>query len=572
MNWDGVRVLLPLGLFFFGLTQAWLSPDRGADLFARQSFYVILALFLAWVWAAADFLRERREGLYRIGAQDRDVLFMASALTAVIFLSVEVGFKTLSDETNLLSVSQSMLNEGTAFNLLQGKFYFGNLNVQEVGIPTRPLLFPFLTSLLHRVLGFRPLLNPFLLNGILLWTGLMLLGLWAKRRSGSRWTALAAMLLVLAQPILSISATSAGFDLLSTLLYFGLLALARELWLRPSDALFRWFWLTLLLFCQVRYESVLHAGLMGVILVASKRLGRAEYSRHRELLAWTPLFLLPWILQRAVTAGQWETDPGVAPFALSHLVLHFGEWLKLHSSWNSTLPYALTLHWAALGLALYGVANWLQTRNQSSGTRSGEHSSSLRGWRVLVALTFVSTQAVFLAHHMGTPAHPTQARFFLTWAVGMSLLPLFFHFRFPRLFGPGPLLALSALGFVLHHPTAIEGRFIDQLYLIRETRFVLSELDRLGGPKGIVVTDRPGQYAALGYGSADFSRLNRERELYLTELKRGLFPAIFVIQKVTYANEQPVPGQVLDPNFKTEILAETQATETERIRLLKIVP
>lgn len=567
-----VRVFFPLGLFFYGLAQAWLSPDRGADLFARDSFYVILALFLAWAWAAVDFLSERREGLRGVFLKDRDVFFMATVLTAVIFLSVEVGFKTLSDETNLLAVSQSMLNEGTVFNLLQGKFYFGNLNVQEVGIPTRPLLFPFLTSLLHRVLGFRPLLNPFLLNGILLWTGLTLLGLWSKRRSGSRWTAFAAMLLVLAQPILSISATSGGFDLLSTLLYFGVLALARELWVRPSDALFRWFWLTLILFCQVRYESVVHAGLMVGVLVWAKRLGRLEFARHRELLAWTPLFLLPWILQRAVTAGQWETDPGVEPFAFGHLARHFGEWLRLHSAWNSTLPYALTLHWATVGLGLYWALDWLKARSRNQGLRLAERPSELRGWHVLVVVTFLSTQALFLAHHMGAPGHPTQARFFLTWAVGMSLLPLFFHFRFPQLFGQGPLLALSALAFVLHHPTAIEGRFIDQLYLIRETRFVISELERLGSPKGVVVTDRPGQYAALGYGSADFSRLNRDRDLYLSELKRGLFQGIFVIQKVSYATEQPVPGQELDPGFRTEVLAETQATESERIRLLKIVP
>ena len=101
---------------------------------------------------------------------------------------------------------------------------------------------------------------------------------------------------------------------------------------------------------------------------------------------------------------------------------------------------------------------------------------------------------------------------------------------------------------------------------------MISELERLGSPRGVVVTDRPGQYAALGYGSADFSRLNRDRELYLTELKRGLFPGIFVIQKVSYATEQPLPGQEIDPGFRTEVLAETQATESERIRLLKIVP
>ena len=103
-----VRVFFPLGLFFYGLAQAWLSPDRGADLFARDSFYVILALFLAWAWAAVDFLSERREGLRGVFLKDRDVFFMATVLTAVIFLSVEVGLKTLSVETNLLSVSQSM--------------------------------------------------------------------------------------------------------------------------------------------------------------------------------------------------------------------------------------------------------------------------------------------------------------------------------------------------------------------------------------------------------------------------------------------------------------------------------
>ncbi len=90
-------------------------------------------------------------------------LFFCLILSLAVFKSVEVKFKTLSDETNLLAKSRSLSFEKKPLNMTEAKNYFKNTHPLNYELPKRPLLFPFTVSILHNLLGYHPS-NVFLLN------------------------------------------------------------------------------------------------------------------------------------------------------------------------------------------------------------------------------------------------------------------------------------------------------------------------------------------------------------------------------------------------------------------------
>src|ERR1035437_8834519 len=72
---------------------------------------------------------------------------------SVVFLSTDIGFKVLSDETNLLSVANMLTVFGKASNTEMWQFYYHNFHALDVSVPSRPILFPILISLVEMVVG-----------------------------------------------------------------------------------------------------------------------------------------------------------------------------------------------------------------------------------------------------------------------------------------------------------------------------------------------------------------------------------------------------------------------------------
>ena len=76
-------------------------------------------------------------------------LLVSFVLTVSIFSSNPFFYKTLSDETNLLSISRSLLIEKRAYNVTEGLYYYNNFQALKHGIPKRPLLHPYLVQWIH---------------------------------------------------------------------------------------------------------------------------------------------------------------------------------------------------------------------------------------------------------------------------------------------------------------------------------------------------------------------------------------------------------------------------------------
>lgn len=541
---------------------SFATRDRVHSHFSHVAFYLIAALILVWAQQLFAF----RAPVWRwIQAQRRPVLYavlVGNLFAGLLFYSSRPDFRTLSDETNLLGVSKSMLATHTTYNVTMGRYYYENFYPIANEVPIRPLVFPFFTYLMHTVLGY-DYRNAFVVNFVALaglGSALCLLGTVTAGYAAGAGT----VLLLAAYPVVAIYGTSAGFDLLSAVFFFlSLLALVH--FMREKSAqTFALLWTTLLVFANIRYESIAILVVMIAGLFCGGYLKRSVWWRHRMLLALSPFLLLPLAWQQVLSKGKYENAPGVPLFSFDHFKLHFGEFFQGQFDFNFKYPYASLISLAALGAFCYLVVLAVR-RRQVFGMAWARHA-----WG-LVLLCVCAQFTIFLAHHAGTPLHPAQARFFIFIAILNPVLILLARVALPQIRSIS-LIALGTFSFFLYHPMAVDGRFINPLILNRETRLCMDFLAKQAERATLIIADRPGQFTALGYGAVDFNFANRNEADLINSYQRRLFPQIVVFQRIQYANGLPYENyQLKSAAFRLEILEERQLTGDEFLRISKVL-
>ena len=220
--------------------------------YAKTSYYLLFALCVIWLIHLSRYLEILDFSLKKFFPAYAAGIGLAFAMTCIVFLTIPVQFKILADETNLLSVSQSMLYYKEAYRISMAHYYHNGLIPLEVDIPSRPLLFPFVTGLIHAVLGYQPQ-NVFILNFLVIFV--LLAGVYiTTRKCLDTYSAVAAMFLILACPVVPICGTSGGYDLFSTL-FFAISILALYDFLKePAAQSLGFIWASLLMFANIRYE------------------------------------------------------------------------------------------------------------------------------------------------------------------------------------------------------------------------------------------------------------------------------------------------------------------------------
>ena len=313
-----VLLALPLAAFVVLVGYGLSSHDHANFVYARVSYWLVLGLFLVWCFVVVERLRAIGFLPLEFLRAHRGGLLFCLAVTTLVVVSVPPKFRVLSDETNLLGVSRSMLYARAVYNTTMGKWYFGNFYPVNTEFEKRPILFPFFVHLIHLVRGY-DWRNGFVLNVIVLFVLLCGVFIAARRRTGPL-AAASAVLLLISYPVLTLNATSAGFDLFSVA-FFGLVGVALYAMLeRPSGGALAFLWANLLMFSHTRYESPVLVFIVVVSLVVSNRL-RLEYLRsHVWLYALTPLFVVPLMMQRYLMPDVSDLPPGQPAFSAPHFL------------------------------------------------------------------------------------------------------------------------------------------------------------------------------------------------------------------------------------------------------------
>lgn len=496
-----------------------------------------LLAFLLWlhsIWNLKPYL---------LGRDLKGSALLALLGASVAFLSLKVDFKVLSDETNLLSVANMLAVFGKASNTEMWVQYYHQFQALDVAVPTRPLLFPLLTSILHGIFGMRET-NPFVLNFLTLFFLLFLVLEWGKEFF-AHYSRLIFFFGLMMNSVLLISATSAGYDLLSLLFGFIAFLCLKKYEGTGSSLHLRALFLSLVCFASVRYESILALPLVGLYLFVRER------KIHWDLYVTVLILILPLFMQRYLTWGSFENPPGVPAFSLTHFVKYFPEFMSTFFV-DIKGPYPIALHWLGLaGLLVF--------------------SKNFRPYQWL-SLTFcLGLLVLFLSHHFGLAGHPTQARLFLSTSFALSLAGIYFLSGYQGRVDQNVILGLFAIFFFHHHHYSMRDPLISQLTMTREVRHIRSYLSSNHQDSDLYIYDRPGQLSALGKSTVSHLHFEANRVALVRNLKDGLYGRFIYLEKVPYGGDQKKSALVRE-GYRLEPLQEHQISPEEKLRISLLIP
>lgn len=552
-------------LFSLGLTAAILYfalDDRGFAIavYGRATYYLILALILFWM--REIFRNLSGFPILEWTKKNRYPILSAALLTAMSFSSSPPKFRVLSDETNLLSVSQAMLYDKSAFNNTQTKWYYGGPHPITFELEKRPMLFPFLVQVVHMVRGYH-YQNPFILNAILLFILLTMAGCIAYSKL-DLVCAISAQLLLISYPLLVSTATSGGFDLLASVCAANGFFFLYRFMKNPDEKRASMLFASLLLFIHARYESFLFVAVISIGLLYFRYIKLQMIWDRISLYTAAPLLMIPIAIQRILIPSPYENLPGQPPFAFAHFKKFISTFIRSQTDFDFMIPHSHLINWVAMPVAIFsGIRLWSKHFDLRLDYR--------KNFLSILVTSFVISYLVFFSYYFGDYTHPASARFFLNAAILSSLMPVVLHVISPELMTRSRLLIFAVAGVLLYHPISVGERFTNIQNLIRETDYAMEFLKKKNDKNVLIVNGRPGQFSALGYSAIDYLYLSAHRDEILAELKRHLYTEIIVIQRIDYGTQAAVPHDEMDPVFKMETLAELQTTASEFTRISRVV-
>ena len=532
--------------------------------FVHGTYFVLLTMVAFWASTYMMALRNTsKESLVAWLKDNWRGLVLAAAVSLVAILAVEPALRVLADETNLIGVSKNLHFNKTANFATTGKWYYENYWNLNLTMDRRPSLFPFLVSLIHAVRGYS-YTNAFHANAMLIPLLVFFAYRLAKSLGGEAFGILAGAF-VIAHPITLVSARSGGFDVMAG--FFALLAVkhffdyAKE----PTANRLALLWLNLCMLTHVRYEGAGFLIVSFVILFALRMVKWEHVKPYRVVYAFTPLFLLPRLWQMILKADDAEQPLNASLFGWKYVAENARDYFGLAlNPFDFRRPHsALLLALGLVGCVVVALSLWKMAHERERKFAKERFAVFAIVWAGMMA-------AIYFSYSWGKPLHPASARLFVPFDAFLSLLAAWVVTLLCR---RAPLwlpsLVASAAVF-LHVSVACEGRFINELTLTREAAQTWRYFAQLHDKNIMVVTDRPGLYTVMDYGSEDLSVAKQAQDLPF-ELSRHLYRDMYVIQEIDLTTKKPLPEFEIWPEQKKESVLEFQNAENSTVRVSRVV-
>lgn len=492
------RLVLFLALGLFVTALAWLCLEAFAAeyLIGYFGYYAIFGVVLvtsAALGRAIDW-RSFKSGW------NRRRYFLLGLLGIVSFLTLKLepmDFKVVMDEPMLASVSTSMHLDRLALYPGRGHELSGTYMYLDGKVDKRPLLYPFLVSILHDFTGHR-IGNSFLLNALLVPVFWLLVFSLGRRFGGGRdWGGLLTVALVFTAPLVAHLATSGGFDFLNTTLLLGALYWAirwREV--PENEALFGALVASLVLLGNVRYESPFWILPFGLFILWMW--WRRKCVSMPTIVVMAPLLMLPALVHNRVHSQIPMWQDGIfdraATFSASYImenlegagIYFFGLGDKATNSYLlSVLAFAGMLTVAGYLITL----RWNRTARLTPPEEVG----------IFFYLGLAGLFVIMMTFNWGYFANYITARLSFSFVIGTAFTVAWALWRAPRVFGS--VAAVLAVILVILHVEA----FSDQALWERGIYFLLASFILLPGLGFLVLRDRVEAkwflWLALAYGA-----------------------------------------------------------------------
>ena len=303
------------------------------NLYRKYALYFIAVAFSFWIFSLVKaFLNVKEKDNGIICAEYKHLLvrffsfhkvaFILSILLMVFgVIRCRPDFRILADETNLLSVSQSI------YEFKEPLIYISTINSFNGGkevlnclLDKRPIFFPFLVSIIHSAVGYKPE-NIFVFNFCSSVIALFLFYYLIHLKYGRFW-GICGMVCLSAYPLFIIFANSAGFEVFNLTCSLLLFLFAYNYLVKPDalrgEILLSW----LPLISQSRYESVLSVFIF--LPLFFYKLPKSEYAKLSYKFYVFPLLFLPIAWQRMAidNASIWQVDSLEDSFGLKWLIVN----------------------------------------------------------------------------------------------------------------------------------------------------------------------------------------------------------------------------------------------------------
>lgn len=532
-------------------------------LYPHLGYYLTFALVTAWIAVIIQCLRHYRPDIKSFIKSYGYGLLFSVIVCAIISASVKPQFRVLSDETNLLSISKSMLYERKADNVTMGTWYYNNFHPITRAIDKRPLLLPFFTYIIHVLRGYH-VENVFILNIFVLFILLFLIYAQVKNYLGSDIWALSAVILVASQPIVSETAASAGFDMLAALFLVICFSCLRWFLNKPETVRFQLLWVSLLMLANIRYEGIVVLMIVLFSLACLRYFRSVFFTTGLSLVyPFTPLALLNIYWIKFLMKDHFETK-GKIPFSLDYCVNNHAAFFKSIFDFSFFLPYASVISILGLfGLAYFVYLFFIKRSPKEAPQRH------------LILISFaciLADWAIIMLYFESWPANPSSSRFFLPFFILLSLFVVILA-NGSELFrrNPAYVLLFSVTMFLLYNPVAVKDTFFQTSILPREYIFVTDFLKReyKDSKDLLIIANRSGHYTVWNYGAVGFAYANTSGSI-ASQYKNHLYNNIIVIQDIKYNGLQPKDEDRLSDKFVLEKIFEIQNKQDCLTRISRV--
>ncbi|MBF0531826.1 MAG: hypothetical protein HQL23_01890 [Candidatus Omnitrophica bacterium] len=534
--------------------------------FSQSTYYFILGLTLVWAVTLIKASQEAGFDPKKFWQLHKTGILFSLLAASFIFISVPKYFRVLSDETNLLSVARTMTFEKRVDNVTEGRWYYERFWPTASSMEKRCFLFPFFTQLFHVAFGYH-VYNVFILNFFALWGLLFAVYLLLSPYISSGWS-LIALVCVLAQPVITLSATSASYEVFNSL-FIALVFLSLRWFLSSGTPVaLQVLCLNLFMLANIRYESIIFLAVIIFFLFLSGYLNK-KLIVSSPILVLGPVFLFPWLAQRVVMAHEADSNlignSWMNAFQFDFIANNVKLFFNFILNWTGNLGYAGILNW--LGLAIFFVL-----LGQLWFNPNFKIDKEKKFYSQVILLSLLFLFIAVLAYQGGINDHPLNGRFYLPILIFFSVLPAIS-------LGAGWLgnklsirqgWLIAAALFIFYHPIAMRDHLANDLVIIREDRLVREFLNKNADQNALIICGRPGQLTVDLRGAISFSTANREKREILDQYHNHLFSMIYVIQTFNYQTRGPLSDNVVDSIYALEPVTELQTGGGQYMRISKV--
>lgn len=506
--------------------------------FHYAGYYFILIAFLLWLVVFIRLFYLQAIPSFR---KHYKGLILSFILTGLIFIISPPQFKILADESNLIGVSMSMHQNKTDSIPFQGlNLDFEKFKPKSV-VNKRPLLYPFIVSVLHSILGYSAD-NGFVVNFI---CGVLILFLFYVfiYRFYPHYLAILSILIFAAFPVFGIWITSSGFEGLN-LLFVIILFLAYHRFLITKDVTTADFLiLTLILLMQCRYESILF-GI--VVLTLIPYLFRKELLRQYSFFTCiAPLLIVPILWQRRIFMNLSE------PVRMNlNLLETSGQGFHFHSFVTNLSKNILTFSGLNPNYGFIPIISILGIIGtyfliKEAILKSDEAVPETRHVVLTGLIVFILLFLIYSFYQWGNLNLSISNR------LALIFLPFFvfasIHCIHRILGNAGDntkifLFVFWSLNLVFFWPYTSNQKIVHALDLTCEYNQVLNYIDHnydIQSEKILLISDRPSLYYIHGYGSVNFAYAN-SRTAEIDHYFNSYFDHILVLQRCQIDTKIPI--------------------------------